>query len=44
MSGLVRADGELTITPESAGWGFSGLRVLELGRASGARWRPAATS
>ena len=31
MSGLVRADGELTITPESAGWGFSGLRVLELG-------------
>jgi 5-deoxy-glucuronate isomerase len=31
MSGLVRADGELTITPESAGWGFSGLRVLDLG-------------
>src|SRR5215211_4880040 len=31
MSGLVRADGELTITPETAGWGFSGLRVLELG-------------
>jgi 5-deoxy-glucuronate isomerase len=31
MSGLVRADGELHITPESAGWGFSGLRVLELG-------------
>ena len=31
MSGLVRADGELTITPETAGWAFSGLRVLELG-------------
>jgi 5-deoxy-glucuronate isomerase len=30
MSGRVRADGELAITPESAGWGFSGLRVLEL--------------
>jgi 5-deoxy-glucuronate isomerase len=30
MSGLLRADGELEITPESAGWGFSGLRVLEL--------------
>lgn len=35
MSGLVRADGELAITPESAGWGFSGLRVLDL--APGAR-------
>jgi len=31
MSGLVRADGELVITPETAGWGFSGLRVLDLG-------------
>ena len=30
MSGLLRADGELVITPESAGWDFSGLRVLEL--------------
>ena len=30
MSGLLRADGELEITPESAGWDFSGLRVLEL--------------
>ena len=30
MSGLVRAGGELEITPETAGWGFSGLRVLEL--------------
>ena len=30
MSGLLRAAGELEITPESAGWGFSGLRVLEL--------------
>jgi 5-deoxy-glucuronate isomerase len=30
MSGLLRADGELEITPESAGWAFSGLRVLEL--------------
>jgi 5-deoxy-glucuronate isomerase len=30
MSGLLRADGELAITPESAGWAFSGLRVLEL--------------
>jgi len=31
MSGLVRADGELVITPETAGWGFSGLRMLDLG-------------
>ena len=30
MSGLLRAGGELAITPESAGWRFSGLRVLEL--------------
>ena len=30
MSGLLKADGELAITPESAGWAFSGLRVLEL--------------
>ena len=30
MSGLLRADGELALTPESAGWAFSGLRVLEL--------------
>jgi 5-deoxy-glucuronate isomerase len=30
MSGLQRADGELVITAESAGWDFSGLRVLEL--------------
>jgi len=30
VSGLLRAGGELAITPESAGWGFSGLRVLEL--------------
>ena len=30
MSGLVRAGGELAITPQSAGWTYSGLRVLEL--------------
>jgi 5-deoxy-glucuronate isomerase len=30
VSGLVRAGGELAITPESAGWTYSGLRVLEL--------------
>ncbi|MFL6186257.1 MAG: 5-deoxy-glucuronate isomerase [Actinomycetes bacterium] len=30
MSGLLRAAGELAISPESAGWRFSGLRVLEL--------------
>jgi 5-deoxy-glucuronate isomerase len=30
MSGLLRAAGELEITPESAGWAFSGLRVIEL--------------
>jgi 5-deoxy-glucuronate isomerase len=37
MSGLLRPDGELVITPESAGWGFSGLRVLELA-AGERRW------
>jgi 5-deoxy-glucuronate isomerase len=30
VSGLLRAAGELAISPESAGWRFSGLRVLEL--------------
>ena len=35
MSGLVRASGELAITPESAGWTYSGLRVLELAAGEG---------
>ena len=44
MSGLLRADGELAITPETAGWAYSGLRVLELAAGGSARSRPARTS